>query len=315
MSDEKKKISIVVPVFNESEVIDHFYNAIVDAMNTVDYNWELIMVDDGSKDGSDAILHSLSEKDRRVRPLILAKNYGHQAALTCGLDHADGDAVITMDGDMQHPPALLPQLISYWEQGYEVVQTIRETTEGVSVFKKFTSDLYYRILNSISEVYVQPGGSDFRLMDHQVVVAFRRYRERDRFIRGMIGSLGFKQCKFSFVAPPRFAGQSKFSPKKMLKLAVNGIMSNSIKPLKIGIYIGFVFLAISAILFISLMPQFFMTDSDADVWKLVSLFGCFFSGIQLITLGVIGEYIGHIFKEVKRRPLYLLRDDPDLDKY
>ena len=211
-----KIISIVVPVFNEEDNIQHFYQNVTQVMEPLPYDFELIFVDDGSKDKSRQILRELEKKDQRVQSIFLAKNSGHQLALTCGLDHAVGDAVITMDGDMQHPPELLPVLLGKWEEGYEVVQTIRQTTEGVSALKKLTSYYYYKVLNKLSDVHIQEGGSDFRLMDAVVVKAFRRYREHARFIRGMIGDMGFKQTQIEFVAPKRFAGISKFSPKKML---------------------------------------------------------------------------------------------------
>ena len=205
-----KIISIVVPVFNEEDNIQHFYESICQNMEPLPYEFELIFVDDGSKDRSREILRELEKKDSRIQSIFLAKNYGHQLALTCGLDHAEGDAVITMDGDMQHPPELLPVLLEQWENGYEVVQTIRKTTEGVSAMKKLTSYYYYKVLNKLSDVHIQEGGSDFRLMDRVVVKAFRRYREHARFIRGMIGDMGFKQTRIEFVAPKRFAGVSKF---------------------------------------------------------------------------------------------------------
>ena len=212
-----KLISIVVPVYNEEVNIRHFYEAIREVMEPLPYTFELIFVDDGSTDSSREILHTLEKEDERVQPIFLARNSGHQLALTCGLDYADGDAVIMMDGDMQHPPEMIPTLLAEWENGYEVVQTIRKTTEGVSFIKKATSNLYYKLLNMISTVPIQPGGSDFRLMDGVAVRAFRRYREHARFIRGMVGAMGYRQKKIEFVAPPRFAGVSKFSPRKMLQ--------------------------------------------------------------------------------------------------
>ena len=220
-----KLVSIVVPVYNEEENIRHFYGAVCENMAGLDYDFELIFVDDGSKDRSRAILRELEKEDSRVQPIFLARNFGHQLALTCGLDHADGDAVVTMDGDMQHPPELIPVLLEKWEAGYEVVQTIRQTTEGVSALKKLTSYYYYKLLNMLSSVHIQEGGSDFRLMDRMVVLAFRRYREHARFIRGMVGAMGYRQIQLEFVAPKRFAGVSKFSPRKMMNFALDGILA------------------------------------------------------------------------------------------
>ena len=233
-----KLISIVVPVYNEEVNIRHFYEAIREVMEPLPYTFELIFVDDGSTDSSREILHALEQEDERVQPIFLARNSGHQLALTCGLDYADGDAVIMMDGDMQHPPEMIPTLLAEWENGYEVVQTIRKTTEGVSFIKKATSNLYYKLLNMISTVPIQPGGSDFRLMDGVAVRAFRRYREHARFIRGMVGAMGYRQKKIEFVAPPRFAGVSKFSPRKMLHFALDGILAYSTLPLRFALYGG-----------------------------------------------------------------------------
>ena len=189
----KKRITIVVPVYNEAENIPHFTEAVNAAMAPLPYDYEILFVDDGSKEESRCVLRATAAKDAHVRAIYLSRNYGHQAALTCGIDNADGDAVITMDGDMQHPPALIPRLLALWEQGYGVVQTIRQTTEGVSAFKRLTSKYYYKVLNLISDVPIQPGGSDFRLMDREAVLALRQYREHDRFIRGI--EIGRASCR------------------------------------------------------------------------------------------------------------------------
>ena len=216
------KISIVVPVYNEEENIEHFCAEVGEVMKNLPYTYEIIFVDDGSVDKSREILSRLENEVDTIRAIFLARNYGHQIALTCGLDNADGDAVITMDGDMQHPPNLIPTLIEKWREGFDVVQTVRVATEGVSTFKRLTSTLYYKVLNFLSDVPIVEGGSDFRLMDRQVVQAFRQYHEHDKFIRGLIASIGFKQTTIKFTAPKRFAGVSKFSLRKMLHLALDG---------------------------------------------------------------------------------------------
>lgn len=302
-----KKISIVVPVYNEEENIEYFYQEICAEMNKLKYSFELVFVDDGSSDASACILNYLAQKDERVKPLYLARNFGHQIALTCGLDHADGDAIITMDGDMQHPPAFLPILIEKWEEGYEVVQTIRKTTEGVSWFKNFTSAMFYKLMNIMSKVKIQPGGSDFRLMDSAVVASFRQYRERARFIRGMIGAIGYRQIQIEFVAPKRFAGTSKFSLKKMLHFALDGITSYSKVPLRLAFYAGMILGIISIGVTGHVLYIKFFTDEAVPGWATLSASVLLLGGIQLMGLGVIGEYVGRIFEEVKQRPLYLLR--------
>ena len=301
-----KIISIVVPVFNEEDNIQHFYQNVTQVMEPLPYDFELIFVDDGSKDKSRQILRELEKKDQRVQSIFLAKNSGHQLALTCGLDHAVGDAVITMDGDMQHPPELLPVLLGKWEEGYEVVQTIRQTTEGVSALKKLTSYYYYKVLNKLSDVHIQEGGSDFRLMDAVVVKAFRRYREHARFIRGMIGDMGFKQTQIEFVAPKRFAGISKFSPKKMLNFAIDGVLAYSVMPLRLGLYIGAICGFLSVIIIIHVLLSKFVYDDAVAGWATTMACILFFGGMQMMVLGILGEYLGRVFEEVKHRPLYLI---------
>lgn len=301
-----KLISIVVPVYNEEDNIKHFYEAVCETMGKLDYDFELIFVDDGSKDRSREILHELELQDERVQPMFLSRNHGHQLALTCGLDHADGDAVITMDGDMQHPPELIPVLIEKWEQGYEVVQTIRKTTEGVSAMKKLTSYYYYKVLNLLSSVHIQEGGSDFRLMDRICVEAFRRYREHARFIRGMVGAMGYKQVQIEFVAPKRFAGVSKFSPRKMLHFALDGIMAYSTLPLRFSLYGGLICGFLSIIIFLHVLFEKYVANDAVPGWATVTACILFFGGMQLVVLGIMGEYMGRVFEEVKNRPLYLL---------
>ncbi len=302
-------ISIVVPVFNEEENIDAFFNEVCKYMEPLPVSFEVIFVDDGSRDATPLILDRLAQADSRVRALILARNFGHQVALSCGLDHADGDAVITMDGDMQHPPAMLPQLIESWQSGYQVVQTIRKDTEGVSWFKRITSSTYYKLINSISQIHVTEGGSDFRLMDKQVVASFRLFRERARFIRGMISAIGYKQATIEFTAPPRFAGTSKFSLRRMLHFALDGITAYSKMPLRIAFYIGVLCGIASFAVTLHVLYIKLFTEEAVPGWATISASILLLGGLQLTGLGIIGEYIGRIFEEVKQRPLYWLRAD------
>jgi len=308
-----KTVTIVVPVYNEAENIPHFTQAVAEAMASLPYTYTLLFVDDGSREESRRVLRETVEDNPHVRAIYLSRNYGHQAALTCGIDNADGDAVITMDGDMQHPPALIPRLLALWEQGYGVVQTIRQTTEGVSAFKRLTSKYYYKVLNLISDVPIQPGGSDFRLMDREAVLALRQYREHDRFIRGIVGAMGFRQVQVPFVAPERYAGTSKFSLKKMARFALNGILGNSIVPLRISFYIGLMSLLFSVVLFAHVLFETYEGDTVPG-WSTIVIVMAFFGGTQLMVLGILGEYIGHIFREVKGRPLYLTQKERPLDE-
>jgi len=308
-----KSVAIVVPVYNEEDNIEHFAESVHNVMKNLPYEYELLFIDDGSIDRSREILRCLENDNAYVSAIFLARNFGHQLALTCGLDHADADAVITMDGDMQHPPELIPKLLSLWEEGFEVVQTIRETTEGVSFFKKTTSKCYYKLLNLISDVPIQPGGSDFRLMDKKVVRAFREFREHARFIRGMIGAMGFRQTTLSFVAPPRFAGVSKFSLKKMAHFALDGILAYSRVPLRWAFYVGLFSGFCSIILLIHVFYESYLGNAVAG-WATITTCTLFFGGVQMVFLGIIGEYVGRIFEETKGRPLYLIGKNKKMEK-
>ena len=303
-----KRISIVVPVYNEEENIEHFAQSVAEVMESLPYAYEILFIDDGSRDRSREILRELGARDAHVQSIFLARNSGHQIALTCGTDHADGDAVVTMDGDMQHPPELLPVLLAKWEEGFEIVQTVRLTTEGASLFKRLTSKYYYRLLNALSDVEIVEGGSDFRLMDRKAVLALRRYREHARFIRGIVGSMGFRKTTVEFVAHERFAGYSKFSLHRMISFALDGILAYSVQPLRIAFYAGLLSALLAVLLFLHVL---FETLSGATVpgWSTIVVCSLFFGGMQMMMLGVCGEYIARILQEVKNRPLYLIAQD------
>lgn len=301
-----KKISIVVPVYNEQENLKEFHKRITAIMNDTGYDYNLVFVDDGSKDSSAFILKQLVEEDNHVEAYLLSRNYGHQMALTCGLDNADGDAVITMDGDLQHPPELLPELIRLWEEGSEIVMTKRLATEDAGFLKNITSSCYYKLINIMSKVEITPGGSDFRLMDKKAVEAFRLYRERARFIRGMVSTLGFNVSVVEFVAPPRFAGHSKFNLHKMLHFALDGITAFSNLPLRWAFYLGLFFGFCSLLLLGHVFYVKFISDDAVPGWATTTVSILFLGGIQLVGIGILGEYIGRIFEEIKHRPLYLV---------
>lgn len=306
---EQKLISVAVPVFNEQDNIEVLYHEVVQYLEPLPYRFELLFIDDGSKDATALVLDRITQADCRVRALILARNFGFQTALTCGMENADGDAVITMDGDLQHPPALLPELIARWEAGAEVVQTIRKDTAGVSFFKKMTSRFFYQVINAISKVHIVEGGSDFRLLDRKVVLSFRRFKESAKFIRGIISSIGYRQEYIEFVAPPRRAGTSKLSFGKMLHFALDGITAYSRLPLRIAFYMGLLlgagsFALLGHVLFIKVF-----TEEAVPGWATTSASILLLGGIQLIGLGIIGEYVGRIFEEVKQRPMYLVREE------
>jgi len=301
-----KTIAIVVPVFNEQDNLREFYKRTVAVLEKEKYAFKLTFVDDGSSDNSRVILRELVVEDARVEAYFLSRNYGHQLALTCGLDKAVGDAVITMDGDLQHPPELLPDLLRLWEQGNEIVQTKRMATEDAGFIKNMTSKGYYKLLNTLSKVEITPGGSDFRLMDRVAVDALKQYREKARFIRGMVKTLGFHTATLSFVAPPRFAGCSKFSFKKMLHFAFDGITSFSNLPLRWAFYVGIFFGLASLLLMLHIFYVTYITGNIVPGWPTIMCCMLFLGGIQLIGIGILGEYIGRIFTEVKNRPLYIV---------
>ena len=303
-----KRVSIVVPVYNEEENIAHFVQSVEKVMETLPYAYEILFIDDGSRDRSREILREMGECDPHVQSIFLARNAGHQVALTCGTDHANGDAVITMDGDMQHPPELLPVLLAKWEEGYEIVQTVRLTTEGASIFKRLTSKYYYRLLNAMTDVEIQEGGSDFRLMDRRAVLALRRYHEHARFIRGIVGAMGFRRTTVEFVAPERFAGQSKFSLHKMISFALDGILAYSVQPLRAAFYVGICSALLAVLLFLHVLYETLRGETVAG-WSTIVVCSLFFGGMQMMMLGVCGEYIARILQEVKNRPLYLIACD------
>ena len=277
-------------------------------MSALPYDYELIFIDDGSKDRTALLLNELVQKDSRVQAYLFSRNFGHQIALTCGLDHAKGDAVITMDGDLQHPPEIIPKLLQLWEEGYQIVQTVRESTADASLFKNFTSAVYYKIINTVSEVHITPGGSDFRLMDKSAVQAFCLYRERARFLRGMINNLGFKYTVVEFVAPPRFAGTSKYNFRKMLHFALDGITAFSNVPLRWALYAGF-FLGFGSLLLLLHVAYVKYVAQDAiPGWSTLAVSVLFLGGIQLVGIGIVGEYVGRVFEEVKQRPLYIVSE-------
>ena len=303
-----KRISIVVPVYNEEENIEHFVLSVEAVMEKLPYAYEILFIDDGSRDRSREILRAMGARDPHVQSIFLARNAGHQVALTCGTDHANGDAVITMDGDMQHPPELLPVLLAKWEEGYEIVQTVRLTTEGASLFKRLTSKYYYRLLNAMTDVEIQEGGSDFRLMDRKAVLALRRYHEHARFIRGIVGAMGFRKTTVEFVAPERFAGQSKFSLHKMISFALDGILAYSVQPLRVAFYVGICSALLAVLLFLHVLYETLRGETVAG-WSTIVVCSLFFGGMQMMMLGVCGEYIARILQEVKNRPLYLIASD------
>lgn len=301
-------ISIVTPVYNEEENVEFFHDAVTQVMKQLNMDYELIYVNDGSRDRTEQLINMLAEQDPHVRALTFARNFGHQIAITCGMDFARGDAVITMDGDMQHPPELIPTLVEKWQQGYDIVQTVRKSTEDAGFVKNITSRGYYSFINSISQTPIVPGGSDFRLMDRKSLDTFRKFHEHSRFIRGIVGGLGYRQTSVEFEAPRRHAGTSKFSMKKMLHLAVDGIITNSEAPLHSILYIG-ILAAFAGVLLTLYVLYCYTTGNTVPGWSTMTILISIFGGINMMGVGVLGEYLGKIFQETRNRPLYWLSYD------
>jgi glycosyltransferase involved in cell wall biosynthesis len=303
--------SIIAPIYNEIDNLPELYRRVKDVMETTDKRWELLLVDDGSTDGSTEKIRELAKTDTRLRPIIFARNFGHQIAITAGWDHARGDAVIIIDADLQDPPEVILDLARKWQEGYEVVYAVRAEREGESWFKKFTASMFYRLIYRITDVKIPLDTGDFRLMDRKVVDVLKTMRERHRFPRGMSAWVGFKQIGVNYRRAARHSGVTKYPFRKMLGLALNAITGFSYFPLQVATYIGFVSAGI-AILAIPLVVYLRMAGSGAFFGQATTLIAVLFlGGVQLISLGVLGEYIGRLYDEAKGRPLYIVREAPE----
>lgn len=302
--------TVVAPVFNEAESLPEFVRRVTRVMQEMGEAWELILVDDGSSDGStDAILH-FARTDQHVRPVVFARNFGHQVAVTAGLDYSRGQAVVIMDSDLQDPPELIPELARRWREGYQVVYAMRSSREGETWFKRFTAALFYRLINRITDVKIPVDTGDFRLLDREAADALCQMRERHRFPRGMAAWIGFSQIGVPYDREPRFAGKTKYPFTKMLRLALNAITSFSYFPLQIAAYLGFLFAGLSA-LTIPFVIVLRLSGSQAFFGQATTLIVVLFlGGVQLISLGILGEYIGRLYDEAKGRPLYVVRKLP-----
>ncbi|MDI9408987.1 MAG: glycosyltransferase family 2 protein [Candidatus Pacebacteria bacterium] len=304
-----KLITIVVPCYNEEEVIGETVARMTRIFNNDrDVGFEFIYVDDGSRDRTLDLLKGFAETDSRIRVLSFSRNFGHQIAVTAGIDAAKGDAVVIIDADLQDPPEVVLQMIAKWQGGYDVVYGTRTERQGESNFKLATARIFYRFLNLISEVPIPLDTGDFRLMSRRAVTALQSMPERDRFVRGMVSWIGFKQTKIDYKRAERFAGVSKYPLRKMVKFASNGIISFSTKPLKLSIFFGMVCALSSFIAIIYAFYSRFFTSNWVAGWTTLMIAVLFIGGVQLICLGIIGEYIGRIYNEIKGRPLYLVQE-------
>jgi len=302
--------TIIAPNFNEAGSVDEFYRHIQETMDSLNEPWELVWVDDGSTDDSTEKIRELARQDPHVHPVIFARNFGHQIAVTAGLDYSRGQAVIIMDSDLQDPPEVILELAEKWKEGYEVVYAVRGEREGESWFKKFTAAMFYRLIYSITDVKIPVDTGDFRLMDRKVVDVLKLMKERHRFPRGMSAWVGFRQIGVTYKRSARVAGVTKYPFRKMVKLALNAITGFSYFPLQVATYFGFVSAGV-AILAIPVVVYMRIMGSGAFFGQATTLIAVLFlGGVQLISLGILGEYIGRLYDEAKGRPLYIVRDAP-----
>lgn len=309
----KPVFSIIAPIFNEHDSLPELHRRVSAVMDGLGEPWELILVDDGSSDGSTDLIRQLAEQDERVRPVIFARNFGHQIAVTAGLDYARGDAVVIIDADLQDPPEVIPDLVARWREGYEVVYAVRTEREGESWFKLFTASLFYRLIFRITDVKIPMDTGDFRLLDRKVVNVLKTMRERHRFLRGMAAWVGFRQIGVPYKRAARFAGSTKYPFKKMLRLALTAITGFSYFPLQVATYLGFISAGL-ALIFIPIVVIERLVGNQAFFGQATTLVSVLFlGGVQLISLGILGEYIGRIYDEVKGRPLYIVREAPEND--
>jgi dolichol-phosphate mannosyltransferase len=311
--NEQILISVVIPVYNEAENLLILHEALHQVLSALDTTFEIILVDDGSSDATFSIIKKLHLQHTQVKGLSFSKNFGHQIALFAGLQHSKGDIVITMDGDLQHPPSLIPKLLEKYREGYDIVNTRRKDEASVKYFKKWSSKLYYKLINYLSEVRIEPAAADFRLMNRKAVDAYLNIPERDRFTRGLISWMGFKQTIIDYQAEARAFGQSKFTLRKMLRFGLNGITSFSSRPLRLSFYIGSL-ISFSGFIYALYALYRFINGNTIEGWTSILMTLLIIGGAILINLGIIGEYIARIFNEVKARPLYFLKDQTGIQQ-
>lgn len=299
-------LSLVVPIWNEEAVIPELYRRVLGIMEAIGESWELVCVNDGSTDRSLELLVDLHARDPRVKVLDFSRNFGHQIAITAGADFAQGDAVIVMDADLQDPPEVVQRMVEQWRAGYEVVYARRISRQGETRFKLFTAGLFYRLLQRITDIHIPLDTGDFRLMDRRVVLAMRRLREQHRFMRGLSSWVGFRQIGIEYERAERYAGETKYPLSKMVKLATSAITGFSYVPLQLATYFGFA-MALLSLLGIVVTIILRLSGSNFFLGQATTLVSVLFlGGVQLIFLGIIGEYLGRIYDEVKNRPLYIV---------
>ncbi|QCJ44142.1 glycosyltransferase family 2 protein [Bacillus sp. S3] len=310
----KELISIVVPMYFEEEVARECYNRLKKVMEDYKINYEFVFINDGSTDKTMDILREISSGNHRSKVIDFARNFGHQNAVTAGIDHASGDAIVIIDADLQDPPELIPQLIDKWKEGYEVVYAKRKARKGETFFKLLTAKVFYRFLNYMSDIEIPKDTGDFRIIDRKVADVFKNMTERNRFIRGMMSWVGFRQTYVEYERDERFAGETKYPFRKMIKFASDGIIAFSSKPLRIVTGFGFFTVLISiGLLLYTIIVKLIGYQIEAG-WASIMVAVSFFSGIQLLGLGIIGQYIARIYDESKNRPIYIVKETLNMDE-
>jgi glycosyltransferase involved in cell wall biosynthesis len=303
--------SIIAPIFNESGNIQELYRRIRDVLDSTEESWEIILIDDGSTDDSADLIRQYADQDARVKPVIFARNFGHQIAVTAGLDYSQGDAVVIIDSDLQDPPEVILDLISKWKEGYQVVYAVRAEREGESWFKLFTASLFYRLISNITDVKIPLDAGDFRLFDRKVVNVLNQMRERHRFLRGMSTWVGFRQTGVPYRRAARQVGETKYPFRKMFRLAINAVTSFSYFPLQLATYIGFIAAGLSILSIpVVIAIRLWGTETPLLGQATTLIAVLFLGGAQLISLGILGEYIGRLYDEAKGRPLYIVLEAP-----
>ena len=311
-----KKVSLVIPMYYEEEVARECYNRVTRVLSSLqDYTYEIVFINDGSKDKTLEILEEITEQDTNVKVISFARNFGHQCAVTAGLQEVTGDAIVIIDADLQDPPELIPDMLKLWEDGNEVIYGKRKTRDGESKFKLFTAKMFYQTLNALSDVDIPKDTGDFRLVDKKVVDVINNLPEHNKFLRGLFSWVGFKQTPFEYERKERFAGKTKYPLKKMLKLASDGIISFSTKPLKIVGGLGILSMVISLLILIYAIFSFiFHLHNLTAGWTSLMVTMTFLGGIILISLWMTGEYIARIYDEVKGRPQYIIDRKINIDE-
>ncbi len=313
---EKKKVSLVIPMYYEEKVAKECYKRVKECLNKLEnYNHEIIFINDGSKDKTLEILQEIAQNDKNVKIISFSRNFGHQAAVTAGLKVVTGDAIVIIDADLQDPPELIPDMIKKWEEGNEVIYGKRKTRKGESAFKLLTAKVFYNTLNALSDVEIPKDTGDFRLVDRKVVDTINSLPEHNKFLRGLFSWVGYKQYAYEYERQERFAGDTKYPLKKMLKLASDGIISFSSKPIKLVGALGIFSIVISVIILVyALISYVFKLNNLSAGWTSIMVAITFFAGVQLLSLWIISEYIGRIYDEAKGRPQYVIDKKINIDE-